>query len=45
MQKGMEVLIFLLLHVVVVPDHLPMSSQDRTRDPSCLYPGLQEIEA
>ena len=29
----------------MLPDHLLLPSQDRTRDPSCLYPGLQEIEA
>ena len=45
MPHGIAVLLFLLLHVVALPDHLPFSSQERTRDPTCLYPGLQEIEA
>ena len=45
MKKAFPVLVFLLLHVVVLPDHLPLSSQERTRDPTFLYPWLQEIEA
>ena len=45
MIKTIVVLGFLLLHVVVFPDHLPLSSHESTGDPCCLYPGLQEIEA
>ena len=44
MIKAIAVL-FLLLHVVALPDQLPLSLHERTRDPACLYPGLQEIEA
>ena len=35
----------LLLHVVVLPDHLPSASHDRTRDPTSRCPWLQEKEA
>lgn len=40
-----EVSIFLLRHVVVVPDHLPFASHIRTLDPASRYPKLQEKEA
>ena len=37
--------VFLLWHVVVLPDHLPSASHDRTRDPTSRCPSLQVIEA
>ena len=35
----------LLLHVVVLPDHFPLASHDRTRDPTSRCPWIQEKEA
>ena len=32
------------MHVVVLPDHVPSAWHERTIDPCCLYPWLQEKE-
>ena len=39
------IVVFLLLHVVVLPDHLLSALHDRTRDPTSRCPSLQVIEA
>ena len=38
-------LLLLPLHVVVLPDHLPFASHDRTPEPTSSYPTSHVIEA